>query len=94
MLRPLLACRFAALAAGGIDAMTARLHATLGTDPAQTDWTLRRAAGEDGAFDRDTLHEAASALAAGGKTDAKRADGLFAWLALPDGDKCLIFSMW
>ncbi len=73
-------------AAGGIEAMTARLHATLGTDPTQTDWTLRRAASEDGAFDRDALHEAASALAAGGKTDAKRADALFAWLALPDGD--------
>ena len=73
-------------AAGGVEAMAAQLHATLGTDPAQTDWTLRRAASEDGAFDRDTLHEAASALAAGGKTDVKRADALFAWLALTDGD--------
>lgn len=73
-------------AAGGIEAMTARLHATLGTDPAQTDWILRRAASDDGAFNRDALHAAASALAAGSKTDAARAEALFAWLALPDAD--------
>ncbi|WP_281684408.1 double-strand break repair helicase AddA [Thalassobaculum salexigens] len=73
-------------AAAGIGAITARLHATLGTDPADTDWILRRAASDDDAFDRDALHAAASALAAGGKTDTNRADTLFAWLALPDAD--------
>lgn len=71
-------------AAGGIDAIAARLHAALGAEPSESDWTLRLAAGADDAFDRDALHGAASALAAGGKTDARRADALFAWLALPD----------
>lgn len=73
-------------AAGGIDAIAARLHAILGTDPAESDWSLRRTASAEGAFERDALHDAASALAAGSKTDAKRADALFDWLALPDGD--------
>ncbi|MDF1792429.1 MAG: double-strand break repair helicase AddA [Thalassobaculaceae bacterium] len=72
--------------AGGIDAITARLHATLGTDPSGTDWSLRRAAGDDGAFERAVLHDAASALAAGSKTDIGRAETLFAWLSLPDAD--------
>ncbi|MEQ8394746.1 double-strand break repair helicase AddA [Thalassobaculum sp.] len=73
-------------AAGGIDAIAARLHAVLGTDPGDSDWTLCLAAAEADSFDRDALHAAASALAAGSKSDAKRADALFAWLGLPDAE--------
>jgi len=72
--------------AGGVEALITVIHATLATDPEMSEADLLRLASAEGTFDRDALHAAASALAAGGKSDVKRADTLFAWLRLGDVD--------
>ncbi|WP_158380577.1 double-strand break repair helicase AddA [Candidatus Endolissoclinum faulkneri] len=71
-------------AVGGIEAIIANLHHTLGTNPADTDLSIRRNASKDNAFVRKALYDSARALAGGSKTDIKRANTLFAWLALPN----------
>jgi ATP-dependent helicase/nuclease subunit A len=70
--------------AGGIDGLTARVHATLGTDPAIGEHDLLIMACAEAAFDREALHAAASALIVGSKTDIKHGNQLLAWLALQD----------
>ncbi|AFX99603.1 double-strand break repair helicase AddA [Candidatus Endolissoclinum faulkneri L2] len=70
--------------AGGIEEIIASLHDTLGTNATDTDLSIRCNASKDNAFDRKALYDAARALEGGSKTDIKRANTVFTWLALPN----------
>jgi len=74
-------------AAGGVDGMTAAIHASLGVAPGVTDRDLLHAACLDAAFDAPALRRAAEALAHGSRTDIERGTVLADWLATGDPDR-------
>ena len=70
---------------GGLGGVVRALAARLELAPGETVESLRAAACAEDSFDGPALRRAIAALAQGGKTDQKRAEGMAAWLADPAG---------